>query len=178
MPQAEAHACVVDGIGVAAGNGIAAIRDLGQGRACFYKRRQGCVAADGQANRGSLDAVDDAHVRDAGNLASRRIGAYRKELEEPSGVASAALDGVRKQVSCYNQPVVGGTRGTDCRNNRKRPAPQTPVSELESRKDAFESICHADGEGIGVSSAGGGDSALGKFEMAQLYVAMGFGCAP
>ena len=43
------------------------------------------------------------------------------------------------------------------------------VSGLESRKYAFESICCADAEGVGVSSAGRGNSALGEFEMAQLY---------
>src|ERR1035438_10096675 len=73
------------------------------------------------------------------------------------------------RVSDRNHSIVGRTRCADWRNDRERSASQVTASGAESRQDASKSVCSADAEGVGVSPAGRGDSALGEFEMAQLY---------
>ena len=173
MSQAEAHACVVDGIGVAIGNGAFAIRYHSQALGYLDCQRQRCLAANGQANHRGVDALDDADVRDPRNITPRGIGEYRKELEEPAGFAGATLDDLCEQVGSDNNSVVGGTCGPGCWNDRKWRTPQTPLSEVKSRTHAFESICCANVESVGVSFAGRGDSALGKFEVAQLHGGVG-----
>ena len=173
MSQAEAHACVVDGIGDAVSDGVTAIRDYGKARERLDGQRQRRMAANGAADDRSLDPLDDADVCNSRNLSARRTGEYGKELEEPAGVAGAALDDLREQAHCDNHSVMGSARGADCRNDWQRHASQTDSSELEPGTHAARSICCADAEGVRLGVARCGDSALGKFALAQLLGGVG-----